>query len=59
MLDVGVNRLPPIFICGGMELELKNFVNILYRHKTHLKELSVYFQVKMNYFLLNMNYSFL
>jgi len=46
MLDVGVNRLPPLFLHGGMEKEFHSFVSMLNDHNTHLKELSVTFQVR-------------
>jgi len=45
MLDIGVARLPPLFLLGGMELGFQEFVSILNRNNTHLKELSVTFQV--------------
>lgn len=46
MLNVGISRLPHLLICGGMELELEKFVSILHDRKTHLKELSIFFQVR-------------
>lgn len=46
MLDIGVSRLPPLFLHGGMETEFHEFVSILNRCNTHLKELSVTFQVR-------------
>ncbi|KAF0766196.1 Uncharacterized protein FWK35_00011484 [Aphis craccivora] len=51
MLDIGVSRLPPLFLLGGMELGFQEFVSILNRNNTHLKELSVTFQMssKNNY----------
>lgn len=45
MLDVGVIRLPPLILDGGMEQEFREFVSILSRCNTHLKGLSITFQV--------------
>lgn len=55
MLDVGVNRLPPLFLYGGMEKEFHEFVSTLYRCNTHLKELSVTFQVRIHCYLYFLN----
>lgn len=55
MLDVGVNRLPPLFLEGGMELEFREFVSILSRCNTHLKGLSITFQVCFYLYILNIN----
>lgn len=46
MLDIGVSRLPPLFLYGGMDMEFHEFVSVLSRCNTHLKELSVTFQVR-------------
>lgn len=46
MLDIGVSRLPVLYLHGGMEKEFHEFVLILNRSNTHLKELSMIFQVQ-------------
>jgi len=51
MLDIGVARLPPLFLHGGMETEFQEFVSTLNRNNTHLKELSVTFQVSTHWYL--------
>ncbi|XP_050533973.1 uncharacterized protein LOC126901518 isoform X2 [Daktulosphaira vitifoliae] len=45
MLDVGVTRLPSLYFYSGMEAEFHDFVLILNRCNTHLKELSLTFQM--------------
>jgi len=50
MLDVGVNRLPHLCLYGGMEKEFHEYVSILSRCNTHLKEFSVHFQVRYPYY---------
>lgn len=55
MLDVGVNRLPPLVLDGGMELEFHEFVSILSRCNTHLKGLSITFQVCFCHYFFNIN----
>lgn len=56
MLDIGVSRLPPLFLYGGMDAEFDEFVTVLSRCNTHLKELSVIFQVRTHFYLyLNSN----
>jgi len=55
LLDIGVARLPPLFLHAGMETEFQEFVSILNRNNTHLKELSVTFQVSTNWYLCILN----
>lgn len=47
MLDIGISRLPPLFFHGGMEREFHIFVSMLKDYNTHLKELSLTFQVRI------------
>jgi len=42
MLDIGVDRLPHLFL---YQEELHTFFSVLHDYKTHLKKLSVTFQV--------------
>lgn len=49
MLDVGVSRLPHLYFYCGMENEFHKFILMLNIYNTHLKELSVTFQVRICY----------
>lgn len=55
MLDIGVNRLPPLYLHGGMEKEFHEFVSTLNHCNTHLKELSVTFQVRIHHYIYFLN----
>jgi len=55
MLDIGVARLPHLFLYAGMETEFQEFVSILNRNNTHLKELSLTFLVSTHWYLCILN----